>query len=167
MRHWLRITLFWLALNSTWAMALAPAPAVNQPAPGLSLPLVTGGQVDLRSLRGRVVLVNFWATWCPTCLMEMPSLNRLAYRLRGSPFVILGVNAGESSGWVKGFMNKVALNFPVALDAGRVQMSAWQAIMLPTSFLVDKLGRIRYVRVGPAEWDSPEMLAIMNQLIRE
>jgi thiol-disulfide isomerase/thioredoxin len=139
----------------------------SRPAPALTLPLLAGGSVDLSRLRGRVVLVNFWATWCPTCLMEIPSLKRLASATRGKPFGILAVDAGEAPGWVQAYSNKLRLNFPIALDSEHRAMSTWQVMVMPTSFLVDKAGRIRYVRVGPAEWDAPEMLAVINQMLRE
>lgn len=149
------------------AQAIELLPAPLRSAPALSVPLVTGGRTTLAKLRGRVVLVNFWASWCPACLLEMPAMNRLATGMRGRPLVVLAVNAGEPLGWVQGIVSRTHPSFAVGLDQGAVNMHAWGAMVMPTSYLVDKAGRIRYTVVGPMEWDSPEMLAIITKLLAE
>jgi thiol-disulfide isomerase/thioredoxin len=149
----------------TQAIELMPAPL--RPAPALSVPLATGGWSTLAKLRGRVVLVNFWASWCPACLLELPSMSRLATRMRGRPLVVLAVNAGEPPGWVKGFVSRTQPAFAVGLDPAARAMHAWGAMVMPTSYLIDKAGRIRYTVVGPMAWDSPEMVAIVNTLTAE
>jgi thiol-disulfide isomerase/thioredoxin len=165
MKRNLFIVLLWALCLPAQAFSLQPVPA--RPAPVLTVPLSSGGMVDLRSLRGRVVLVNFWASWCPPCLMEMPSLDRLARTMGRRPFVVLAVNAGEAPGWVRGFVSQTHVGFPVALDAGSRYMHAWGGMVMPTSFLVDKWGRIRYRVIGPAEWDDPEVTGIISRLLAE
>lgn len=158
-------TLLWAAWFPAHALDLQPVPV--RPAPALSVALVTGGQANLAKLRGRVALVNFWATWCPPCLMEMPSMNRLALRMAKKPFVLLAVNGGEPAEWVRAFAMKTRPAFSIGLDPGAAQMHAWGALVMPTSFLVDKAGRIRYSLVGPKDWDSPEMVSMITQLLAE
>ena len=165
MKRMLFIALFWVFCLPAQAFSLQPVPA--RPAPALAVPLATGGYVDLAMLRGRVVLVNYWASWCPPCLMEMPSMDRLARIMGKYPFALLAVNAGESPAWVRGFVNQTRPGFPVGLDAGRRHMRAWGGMVMPTSFLVDKAGRIRYSVIGPVEWDSPEVLGVIANLMRE
>jgi thiol-disulfide isomerase/thioredoxin len=165
MKRILVIALLWAFCLPAQAFGLQAVPV--RPAPPLVVPLATGGYVDLAKLRGRVVLVNYWASWCPPCLMEMPSLDRLARLMGKYPFVLLAVNAGESPGWVQGFLKRTRPGFPVGLDAGSRYMHAWGGVVMPTSFLVDKAGRIRYSVIGPVEWDSPEMLGIIANLLRE
>ncbi len=138
-----------------------------RPAPELALPTLDGGRVDLAELRGRVVLVNFWAVWCPPCRKEMPSMERLTRMLAGRPFTILASNAGESPEQIRPFLQEVPLTFPILLDEGSARMKAWRVFVLPTSFLVDKRGQIRYSLAGHIEWDTPEVVAIIERLMAE
>lgn len=138
-----------------------------RPAAALALPALAGGTTDLRQLRGKVVLVNFWASWCPPCLKEMPSMNRLAERLAGKPFVILGVNAGDNADTIRAFLKKIPVNFPILLDEEGKTVKPWQAFVFPTSYVVDRQGRVRLGLVGSIEWDSPEAVARIEALLRE
>jgi thiol-disulfide isomerase/thioredoxin len=150
-----------------------PAQAISvhsdsvRPAPSLVVPIATGGVADLSQLRGRVVLVNFWASWCPPCLMEMPSMNRLARTMGRSPFIVLAVNTDESLNWLQAYIHQTQPSFPIGLDEGGQNLHAWGGTMVPASFLVDKLGRIRYSLVGPMDWDSSEMVGLISNLISE
>ena len=119
-----------------------------KPAPTLVLPALAGGTLDLKQFRGKVVLVNYWATWCPPCRKELPSMNRLAERLAGQPFAILGVNAGDSAEDVRAFLQKLPVNFPVVLDQEGTSLKPWQVFAFPTSYVVDKQGRVRMGAVG-------------------
>jgi thiol-disulfide isomerase/thioredoxin len=138
-----------------------------KPAPALNLPLLSGQRIDLPSLKGRVVLVNFWATWCPPCREEMPSMERLHRDLADQPFSILAVNAGEAPEAIKAFLHQVQVTFPIALDDDGRQVQAWQAFVFPTSYLVDKKGHIRYGLYGSIDWDAPGPKAIIEALARE
>jgi len=151
----------------------AQAPAADlkdlapRPAAALKLPILDGGSMDLRQLRGRVVLVNFWATWCPPCRKEMPSMNRLNQLMQGHPFAILGVNAGESAEAVHAFLMQTSVNFPILLDEEGTSLKPWQAFVFPTSYVVDKQGRVRLGLVGSIEWDAPETVARIEALLAE
>ena len=136
-------------------------------APSLILPTLAGESVDLKALRGKVVLVNFWAVWCPPCRKEMPSMNRLAASLGGKPFIILGVNAGDEPAAIHAFMDKVPVEFPIVMDAEGVSLKAWRAFVFPTSYVVDKQGRLRMGLVGSIEWDAPETVARIEALLNE
>ena len=138
-----------------------------RPAPPLVVPIATGGVADLSQLRGRVVLVNFWASWCPPCLMEMPSMNRLARTMGRKPFIVLAVNTADTLNWLQGYIHQTRPSFPIGLDEGGRNLHAWGGMMVPASFLVDKLGRIRYSWLGPRDWDSSEMLGLISNLISE
>jgi thiol-disulfide isomerase/thioredoxin len=148
------------------AADLKDLPARKTAAP-LMLPALAGGTLDLKQLRGKVVLVNFWATWCPPCRKEMPSMNRLVERLAGQPFVILGVNAGEDADAIRTFLRQVPINFPILLDEEGVSIKPWQAFVFPTSYVVDKQGRVRMGLVGSIEWDAPESVARIQTLFNE
>ena len=138
----------------------------QKPAPALVLPALAGGKVDLAQFRGKVVLVNFWATWCPPCRKEMPSMNRLADKLAGRPFAILGVDAGEDAATVRAFLDKVPVNFPILMDEEGTTLKSWQAFVFPTSYVVDKQGRLRMGLVGSIEWDAPEVVARIEALLQ-
>lgn len=122
----------------------------------------------LSEQRGKVVMVNFWATWCPPCRREMPSMQRAWEALKGEKFLMFAVNVGEDEDTVFGFTfsTGVELKFPILLDRDAVVIKAWPVIALPTSFIVDPQGRIVYRAVGGREWDDPELLGKIRELLR-
>ncbi len=138
-----------------------------RPAPALALPGLDGAVVELTQLRGKVVLVNFWAVWCPPCRKEMPSMTRLMEKFAGRPFSILGVNEGESPEEIRAFLTQVPVNFPILLDREGESLKSWKVFAFPTSYVVDKLGRQRLGLFGSIEWDSPEAIAQLEALIAE
>ena len=143
-------------------------PYTAQPdAAGFSLPDVQGRQHSLDDYRGRVVLVNFWASWCPPCIQEMPVLEKLGKMLDGQPFEILTVNVGEARYRVWKFVKLIKFGLPVLLDARKDTFTAWGVSVLPTSFLLDKKGRIRYQVKGDVEWDSDTVISLIETLVNE
>lgn len=157
-----------LALLSAPAMAgkgLKELPP--KPAPKLALPTLSGGKVNLSQLRGKVVLVNFWATWCPPCRQEMPSMQRLNEKMAGKPFAIVGVNVGETQAQISGFLKVVPVHFSIALDEKGKSLESWQVFAFPTSYLIDKQGRIRYGLFGSIEWDESESMQVIEGLLTE
>ncbi|MEW5891794.1 MAG: TlpA disulfide reductase family protein [Pseudomonadota bacterium] len=156
-----------LALLTGPVLAKGLKPLTPRPVPQLTLPALDGGRFDFRQLRGKVVLVNFWATWCPPCRHEMPSMQRLNDKLAGRPFAILGVNVGETPAQVNAFLKLVPVSFPIVLDEKGRHLEAWQVFAFPTSYLVDKQGRIRYGLFGSIEWDEPEAVQVIERLLAE
>ncbi len=156
-------------------LLLLPPPALSaslkavarQAAPVLPLTLASGRPLDMEALRGQVVLVNFWATWCPPCRREMPSMDRLDKMETGRPFTILAVNVKEEADQVERFLDEMPMSFPIVLDTEGQLAKAWKAFVYPTSYLVDKQGHIRYSLNGTLEWDEPEIVEIIERLILE
>jgi thiol-disulfide isomerase/thioredoxin len=136
-------------------------------APPLALPDLGGNQVDLATRRGRVVLVNFWATWCPPCVEEIPSLNRLHERLAPRGFEVLAVDVGETREQVQDFLRERPVTFPVLLDTTGESFKGWKAYAFPTSLLLDRQHRVRYAVYGAFAWDSPEVVEIVSRLLDE
>lgn len=94
-------------------------------------------------------------------------MNRLATRLEGRPFVILGVNAGDDGATIRAFMQQTPVSFPILLDEAGASLKSWQAFVFPTSYVVDKQGRVRMGLVGSIEWDAPETVARIEVLLSE
>ncbi len=128
---------------------------------------VNGHIHRLSDYQGKVVLVNFWASWCPPCIQEIPSMQRLAKSLRNRPFEIVAINVSEQKQRVKYQSKRINMTFTVLLDTEGKTFQHWQAKILPTSFIVDRKGRIRYLAQGPLEWDSDEVSAIIEKLLIE
>jgi thiol-disulfide isomerase/thioredoxin len=123
------------------------APEVGKLAPTFSLATPEGAPVSLASLRGQVVLVNFWATWCPPCRAEMPAIEAAYERYGGQGFTVVAVTANEQPANVTDFFNSRGLSFPALLDDGRVH-AAYRASGLPSSFFIDRQGVVRAVYRG-------------------
>jgi peroxiredoxin len=136
-------------------------------APDFALKDIDGKLRRLSENRGKVVLVNFWATWCPPCRREMPSMQRAWTHLKGENFEMYAVNVGEDEDTIFGFTfsTGVELTFPILLDRDAQIIKAWSVIALPTSFIVDPQGRIVYRAVGGREWDDPALLGKIRELI--
>ncbi len=135
------------------------AAAGTPAAPPLALPDIDGKVVDLASYRGRLVLVNFWATWCPPCRREFPSLSRLQKLFKPSELAVLAVNVGEDAETVFSFAG--ASEVTILLDRDSAAMRRWPVKGLPTTFVVDRRGRLALRAVGGREFDDP---AIVRQL---
>ena len=140
-----------------------------KPAPALKLKDLDGRLHDLAQLKGKVVLINFWATWCPPCRREMPSMERLSQALQGEPFVVLAVDVGEDADTIEAFTGQLdtALTFPILLDTRSRTMQAWKVAGLPTTYLVDKQGRIVASAIGGLAFDHPEIVKAVGALLRK
>jgi thiol-disulfide isomerase/thioredoxin len=138
-----------------------------KPAPALKLKDLDGKTLDLAQLKGKVVLINFWATWCPPCRREMPSMERLSQAFKGQPLVVLAVDVGEDPDTIEAFNSQLDTvpTFPILLDTRSRTMQSWKVAGLPTTFLVDKRGRIVASAIGGREFDHPEMVQAIRGLL--
>ncbi len=133
-------------------------------APAFTLKDLDDETHKLADYRGKVLIVNFWATWCPPCRAEMPSMERAWKKIKGEGIVILGINVGEDVDTVFPFTGDYPVTFPLLLDQESAVEGPWGVIGLPTTFVVDPHGRIVYRAVGAREWDDPELLAKVRAL---
>lgn len=140
-----------------------------KPAPPLDLVGVDGTPYALAQRRGHVVVVNFWATWCPPCRAEMPAMERLWQRMRGRGLDVVGVNVGESGPAIRAFVKDFGtpIGFPLLLDPDSTAMDAWGVRGLPASYVVDKRGQVRYTALGGRRMDSAHIVALINGLLAE
>jgi thiol-disulfide isomerase/thioredoxin len=131
-----------------------------------SLPGSAGGAAqDLSSLKGKIVFLNFWATWCGPCRAEMPSMETLYKRHGENGLEILAVNCMEKEQEVIEFMREYGLTFPAALDEGGKVSGAYGIQAIPTSYLIDREGKIIMRFVGSIDWDTPEIHAAFESLL--
>ena len=135
------------------------------PTPALRLQDLEGKVHTLADYRGKVVLINFWATWCAPCRYEMPSIEKLRDALKGRPFAVLAVNLGEPEPRIRAFLQEVPLRFPVLLDPEAQAAQAWKVKALPATFVVGPDGRVRYRYIGELDWSrDPARKAIVALL---
>lgn len=160
-------------LLAAWMLAgHADAPLLLTPvnekpqAPDLTMENVDGGNVRLASLQGKVVLVNFWATWCPPCRREMPAMERLNRIMKDKPFAIVAINAGEGVDQVFSFRGSVdpMPTFQLLLDPKGDAMAAFEVKGLPTTFILNRQGQIVYRAVGGRKFDDPGIIATLEAL---
>jgi len=149
-------------LLSSWAWAEAAqietAPEVGSYAPPFVLKDLEGKTVSLTALKGKVILLNFWATYCGPCKTEMPSLSALYEGLKDKGFLVLAVSIDTSEKPVKSYVSGKKLRFPVLLDKDKeVFFDSYAAMGLPTSFLIDRNGVIVEKVVGPKEWNAADV----------
>ena len=150
-----------ISLQERKGYGLRPGTAV----PDFRLPSLAGGATDLGSLRGRVVLVNFWATWCPPCVEEMPSLERLHRTLGPEGLVVVGISEDADEKAARDFAQRLGLTFPILRDAEAQTAAAYRATGYPETFVIGRDGTLLSTFVGPAEWDTPEALGYFRGLL--
>ncbi len=141
--------------------------AAKPTAPDFTLPDSEGQSVKLSDLRGKVIVLNFWATWCPPCREEMPSMQTLWESFKGKDFELLAVNVGEDEDMVFAFRHELskALKFPILLDQQSQVARMYPIRGLPTTYVLDKQGRIVYQAVGGRDWNSDEIKQLLRELI--
>jgi thiol-disulfide isomerase/thioredoxin len=126
---------------------------------------INGNLVSLSDFRGRIVFLNFWTTWCPTCLIEMPSMEKLHQKFKDKDFAMVTVNIQESSDQVEKFFKKFKLTFTALLDTTGEVAIGFSIRSIPTTFILDKSGRTIGTILGPREWDSKIAVALFEHLI--
>ncbi len=135
----------------------------EQPAPNFELVDMDGEKHRLSDYRGKPLIINFWATWCPPCREEMPSMNR-AWRKAKDEVSMLAVNVGEDEDTIFIFSADYPVDFTVLLDQSGDVIKQWPVKGLPTTFVLDREGNIRYMAVGSREWDDDALLEIVKEL---
>ena len=160
----------WLIAFAACALAQAAAADFQRWTGGATPPFaledLQGRVHRLSDYRGKVVLVNFWATWCEPCRDEMPSIERLRAALSAEPFEVLAINLAEPRSRIEQFLAQTPLGFPVLRDRDTRTAKAWRARMLPATYLVDAAGRIRYVHYGELDWAGDPARAKVRELLR-
>jgi peroxiredoxin len=145
----------------------SPVATVGKPAPNFDTIDMKGDTWSLSKLKGQVVFVNFWATWCAPCREEMPSMQRLYDKLPKDKFTMIALYNNDKPAVVKNFVTKLGITIPILDDQQNIIGQRYGLTGLPETFIVDKQGVIREKFIGPAEWDSPEYIDMLTKYINE
>lgn len=157
----------------TYASSLKPAPGIAVPdpqveAPDFALPALSGEEVRLADFRDKVILVNFWATWCGPCREEMPAMEQLWSRFKDEGLVILAISLDKGSRKrIETFIRKSGLTYPILLDPQDNVSKRYNLVGLPSSYLIGRNGKIRGKIMGPIDWTSPETVSFIESLLHE
>lgn len=156
-RAWLRRLLFVTLLPMSIRMVLAESalkPWPGGPLPPLRLRAIDGREFDLSTCRGRVVVVNFWASWCAPCVAELPALQRLRDDLTAQRVDVVGVNLQENAARIGPFVERLGVTFPIVRDHDGAVRAAWKVSVFPTTFVVGRDQRVALVAEGEVDWDD-------------
>ena len=131
----------------------------------INLKDMNGNNISLSDFKGKIVFLNFWTTWCPTCRIEMPSMEKLHQKLKNEDFAMVTINLQESASQVKAFFKEFKLTFTALLDSTGEVGASFGLRAIPTTYILDKTGRIIGLVSGPREWDSKAAIALFENLI--
>ncbi len=138
---------------------------LDKPAPKFTLQDTEGKQVELAALEGKVVFINFWATWCPPCREEMPSILRLNRKMAGKPFVLVTILMNDDPANAKAFYHAIGGSLPTLLDPDAAVANAYGITGVPETFIIDKKGIFRKKVIGGWTWDSAEAEKLIGQYL--
>jgi peroxiredoxin len=149
--------------------AALPAPnlAAGAPAAAFQLPAAAGDSVSLAGLKGQVVLINFWASWCGPCRQEMPVLDQLYRKYKPAGFTLLGVNVEPKSADAVGFLKATPVSFPILFDTQSKVSTLYEVAGMPSTVIVDRKGTVRYVHQGYKPGDESQYQDQIRSLLRE
>ncbi|MBX2839000.1 MAG: TlpA family protein disulfide reductase [Gammaproteobacteria bacterium] len=137
---------------------------VDREVPQYSLPDTQGKLWTSEAMQGKPYIVNFWASWCPPCVEELPAMNSLWKKLEPHGVGMLAINAGEGLPAVNEFLTRIPIDFPVLIGDGR-SLNQWQGRAMPSTYIIDGAGRVVYEAIGPREWDDEEFVKKMLTLL--
>ena len=137
-------------------------------APDFSLPSMSGGQLSLKDYRGKVVFINFWATWCATCKVEMPSMEKVYRKFKDQGLEMLTISVDKDQSLIQPFLKEYDLTFPVLLDPNsETAKKAYKTTGVPETFIVNKQGIIVHKAIGPRDWATNDAMAAFKQLVEQ
>lgn len=166
-KKFLHIIIFFLVFFIAVYIFLQPSIKKGSPAPDFTLPDLNGQEVTLSQFKGKVVFLNFWATWCPPCIEEIPSINALQKKFKNNDFVILTVNIDQTGREnIKKFVDSRGLEFRVLLDPkSDVSAGKYGITGVPETFLIDRNGIVIERYIGPKNWTEDTFIKYLNKIL--
>jgi peroxiredoxin len=139
--------------------------SVGDRAPQFTLRTDGGREISTAAFGGKVLVLNFWATWCPPCVEEMPSLNEMAQRLSSKGVIVVGVSVDRNETAYRRFVQQAGIRFEIARDPGANVSADYGTFKYPETYVIDAQGRVRQKHIGPRNWMDPEILASIEGLL--
>lgn len=159
-----------LVALALWVALEAPTPYLETPKTSEEVPNFTFSlnnvSQELTDLRGQVVVLNFWASWCPPCVAEMPSLERLHKQFEGRGLMVLGISVDEDGAIYESFLRDHGITFPNHRDPDRSISTLYGTFMYPETYIIDAEGKLVRKVIGPLEWDDPQVVEFLDRLVR-
>lgn len=140
--------------------------AIGDSAPDFTVPAIPSGSLDSRKYHEQVVVLNFWATWCPPCVEETPSLEKFAERVQSQGVVVVGVSVDEDRKALQEFIDKYGITYAVGLDPDRALTGRFGTFKFPETYILDRYGRVAEKLVGVVNWDDPRIQSFVQELAR-
>ncbi|MEJ2009285.1 MAG: TlpA disulfide reductase family protein [Acidobacteriota bacterium] len=142
---------------------------IGETAPNFTLPGLKSDNVSLAQYRGKVVVLNFWATWCPPCVMETPSLEKFATEMKPDGVTVIGVSVDENGQQLREFVKEYHLSYPIARDPNAALSHRYGTFKFPETYIIDRGGHVAEKIIGATDWVDPNMIAFVKSLtnIRE
>jgi cytochrome c biogenesis protein CcmG/thiol:disulfide interchange protein DsbE len=138
--------------------------AVGESAPDFTLPGLGRGSLALANYKQQVVVLNFWATWCPPCVEETPSLEKFATRVQPMGVTVIGVSVDQDQAALEKFVSDYHLSYPVALDPERTLAARYGTFQFPETYIIDRNGRVAEKIIGPIDWQDPRIFSFVETL---
>jgi cytochrome c biogenesis protein CcmG/thiol:disulfide interchange protein DsbE len=140
--------------------------AIGDTAPDFSVPALSSGSVDLKSYRGQIVVVNLWATWCPPCVEETPSMVQFAEKMKSHGVVVLGISVDEDANALRDFVNENHISYPIGRDPDRSLSARYGTFQFPETYILDRRGHVAEKVIGATDWNDERMQNFVLNLAR-
>ena len=140
--------------------------AIGDAAPDFSVPALSSGSVDLKSYRGQIVVLNLWATWCPPCVEETPSLVQFAEKMKAHGVVVLGISVDEDSNALQNFVQENHISYPIGRDPDRSLSARYGTVQFPETYILDRRGQVAEKVIGATDWNDERMQNFVLDLAR-
>jgi peroxiredoxin len=140
--------------------------AVGDSAPNFSVPALPSGSMDLKNYRGQIVVLNLWATWCPPCVEETPSLEQFAQKMRDHGVIVLGISVDEDQKALQDFIQNNHISYPIGRDPDRSLSARYGTVQFPETYILDRHGRLAEKVVGAIDWDDTRIQNFVLDLAR-
>jgi peroxiredoxin len=154
------------AILLAWRLREPRPVAIGDPAPDFKLPALGPGSLSLGDYRGQVVLVNFWATWCPPCVEETPGLQKFSEQMREQGVTVIGVSVDQNRRAVEEFVTHYGLSYPIALDSHQAVAGRFGTFKFPETYILDREGNVAEKIIGATDWQDPRLISFVQDLAR-